>query len=518
MEFGPARQRPPMGPWVRRFAAAGLTALAACTLGPDFKRPEPPATKTYTEEGDRQPTVPEAKEKEQHFELGKKISGQWWSLFRSQRLNEVLDMAVQHNLTLVTARATLAQAQQAIVTAQGAYLPQLDLTAGASRQRVNNALFGSQQQGPIINLFSIGPTVSYALDIWGLNRRRVEQQEALAEFQTWQLDAAYLTLTGNAVNQALQIASARAQIDTINSIIADDERNLKLVQSELAAGEATQIDVQSAASQLAADRTLLPPVRQQLSAARHALSVLVGKAPSDWVPPDFDLSEFTLPEQLPVSLPSELVRQRPDILSAEAQLHAASAAIGVATAQQYPNITLSASLTQEALQPHNLFNPMAQIFNVGSQLTAPIFHGGELEAQKQAAIEAYNGAVATYQQTVLTSFQQVADVMQALGHDAELIEAQRRALESADRSLSLTRTTYAYGNVGVLQVLDAQRLSEQARLGFVRAEVQRQLDTVQLFTAMGGGWWDWQGGNPEKAASAAAPAVTSASAEPPAKK
>ncbi len=516
MQFGLARQDGLRTPWGRTLAVAGLTALAACTLGPDFKRPEPPTTKGYTEEGDRQPTVPEAKEQEQHFELGKKISGGWWTLFRSQRLNEVLDMAVAHNLTLVTARATLAQAQQAIISAQGAYLPQLDLTAGASRQRINNAALGSPNRGQIVNLFSIGPTVSYALDIWGLNRRKVEQQEALAEYQEWQLDAAYLTLTGNAVNQALQIASARAQIDAVNKIIADDERNLKLVQSERAAGEATEIDVQSAASQLAADRALLPPLRQQLSVARHALSVLVGKAPADWVPPEFDLAEFALPDQLPVSLPSELVRQRPDILSAEAQLHAASAAIGVATAQQYPNINLSASLTQEALQPHLLFTPGATLFSIGSQLTAPIFHGGELEAQKQAAVEAYNGAVATYQQTVLTSFQQVADVMQALAHDAELVEAQRRALDSAERNLNLTRTTYSFGNVAVLQVLDAQRLSEQALLGLVRAQVQRQLDTVQLFTAMGGGWWDWKGGDPAKAAQA--PAVTSASAEQPAKK
>jgi NodT family efflux transporter outer membrane factor (OMF) lipoprotein len=228
---------------------------------------------------------------------------------------------------------------------------------------------------------------------------------------------------------------------------------------------------------------------------------LIGRAPGDWAPPDFDLAEFTLPEELPVSLPSDLVRQRPDILAAEAQLHAASAAVGVATAQLYPNLNLTASFTQDALKPSRLFNPASSVFDVGANLLAPIFHGGALQAQKQAAVDAFDGALANYKETVLTSFGQVADVLQALVHDAELLEAERRALESAEASLRLTRTTYSYGNIGILQVLDAQRLAEQARLGYVRAQAQRYLDTVQLLTAMGGGWWDW----PDQTAQAATP-------------
>jgi NodT family efflux transporter outer membrane factor (OMF) lipoprotein len=502
----PFRSRAFSLPRVRTMAAAGATlALLGCAVGPDFKRPEAPATKDYVAGGVEQPKVTAGKEAPQQFTMGKKISGDWWHLFRSPPLDDVLKTALAQNQSLAAAVATLAQAQQGITQAGGALFPQVDFAASASRQRVSLASVGSNQQGPIINLFTIGPTVSYAFDPFGGNRRRVEQQEALADVQEFQLDAAYLTLTGGAVTQAVQIASARAQIKAYESIIADDEHNLQLVQTEFKAGEATQIDVQSATSQLEADRTQLPPLRQQLSVARHALAVLTGRAPGDWRPPDFDLAEFTLPGDLPVSLPSELVRQRPDILAAEAQLHAASANIGVATAQLYPNINLTASITQEALKPSTLFDPASTIFNVAAQLAQPVFHGGALEAQKDAAKAAFEAQYANYRQTVLTAFGQVADVLQALKHDAEFLEAQRRALDSAESSLRLTRTTYSYGNVGILQVLDAQRLAEQARVGYVRAQVQRYLDTVQLFTAMGGGWWDWRGQG-EQAASGNGPA------------
>jgi NodT family efflux transporter outer membrane factor (OMF) lipoprotein len=486
-----------------RTLAAGLASLVAgCMVGPDFIEPKAPDTTGYAEEGIPDTRVADGKEKEQRFVLGKKIAGDWWQLFHVQRLNDVLDQAIAGNQTLVAARATLAQAREAVTVAGGPLYPQVDVDGSLNRERVSLVPIGQTQRGPVINLFTLGPTVSYSLDPFGANRRRVEEQGALADLQDYRLDAAYLVLTGDAVTQALAIATARAQIKAVESIIRDDEENLRLVDSVRRAGEATQLDVQIAASQLAADRTLLPPLRQQMSVARHALSILLGRLPSAWVPPDFDLEEFTLPDELPASLPSELVRQRPDILAAEAELHAALAAIGVATAQLYPNIDLTASFTQEALSASALFNPASSVWSVGGQLLAPVFHGGALAAQKRAAVDAYDRALASYKQTVLVSFGQVADVMQALKHDGELLEAQRRALQSAEASLSLTRTTYQYGTVGVLQVLDAQRLAEQARLGYVRAQAQRYLDTVQFLTAMGGGWWDWKGR--DEAAQAAA--------------
>jgi NodT family efflux transporter outer membrane factor (OMF) lipoprotein len=473
-------------------AASLLALLAGCAVGPDFKEPNSPDVKGYTEEGIPKTEVPNAKEQQQSFVLGKKITGDWWQLFHDQRLNDILRQAITGNQTIVAARASLAQAQQAVKQAGGALYPQVDLGAGYSRQQFNFAQFGTPVKTPPFNLFTLGPTVSYALDPFGGNRRRVEQEGALAEYAGYQLDAAYLTLTGNAMTQALNIASAREQIKAVEQIIADDEENLRLMQTALNGGEGTQLDVRTQQSQLEADRTLLPPIRQQVSVARHALSILLGRLPAQWVPPDFDLSEFTLPSELPVSLPSDLVRQRPDIIASEAQLHAASAAIGVATAQLYPNIDLSASFSQAALRTSTLFNGASSIWAVSAQLLAPVFHGGALIAQKRGAVDAFDAALADYKQTVLTGFGQVADVMQALAHDAQLLEVQRRALQSAEESMRLTRATHQVGNVGALQVLEAQRLTEQARLGYVRAMAQRYLDTVQFLTAMGGGWWNWK--------------------------
>jgi NodT family efflux transporter outer membrane factor (OMF) lipoprotein len=497
---------------------ASLTALlTGCTLGPDFKPPAAPGEKGYTSEGVPQPPSPGGKDTDQRFAVGKRISGDWWTLFQSERLNQVLQQAVGGNRTLVAAQATLRQAHQVVTQAAGALYPQVNLNGAASRQKNSLATQGIPGTTSIFNIYSIAPTVSYVLDPFGGNRRRVEQQGALAKYQDYQLDAAYLTLTGNAVTQALNIASARAQIKAVEDIIASDQHNLQLVQTEFKAGEATRMDIESAQSQLATDRTLLPPLRQQLSVARHALSVLVGRSPASWSPPNFDLADFTLPNELPVSLPSDLVHQRPDILSSEAQLHAASAAIGVATAQLYPNITLTGSIGQEALSTAKLFTSASSIWSIGANLAAPIFQGGALEAQRQASINAYQAALATYEQTVLQSFGQVADVLQALNHDAELLRDQRRALESADASLRLTRTTYSAGNVSLLQVLDAQRLYEQARLGYVRAEAQRYLDTVQLYVAMGGGWQEWReqtahGRSTAPAAKSGAPAIEKVSA------
>ena len=493
MVLSNARCRAATSSRVRAITAVSIVALlAACAVGPDFVTPPAPETKDYEVGGAPQPTVENTTETQQHFTMGQKVSGSWWQLFHSAQLDDVLQQAIAGNLTLASAQAAVAQAQQNIAQASGALWPQVDLGAGVTRQQVSQATLGLPGKTPAFNLFTIGPTLSYAVDPFGGNRRRVEQQDALAQFQGYQLDAAYLTLTSGAATQAVQIASVRAQIQAVNTIIADDERNLELISTQRRAGEATQLDVELAQSQLAADRTLLPPLRQQESVARHALAILIGKAPGDWSPPDFELAQFTLPQDLPVTLPSELVRQRPDILASEAQLHAASASIGVATAQLYPNLTLSASFTQQALTSGTLFDPASSVWSIGAQLLAPVFHGGALLAQKRAAVDAFNGALANYKQTVLTSFQQVADTLQALLHDAELLDAQQRALQSAEESLRLTRTTFRYGNVGILQVLDAQRQAEQARLGYVRAQAQRYLDSITLFTAMGGGWQDWE--------------------------
>jgi NodT family efflux transporter outer membrane factor (OMF) lipoprotein len=326
--------------------------------------------------------------------------------------------------------------------------------------------------------------------LFGGIRRRVEQEAALAENSHYQLAAAYLTLTGNAVTEAIAIASVRLQIQAVSDILADDQRNLDIVELKLAAGKATQLDLATAQSQLENDRALAPPLRQQLEVARHALSILAGKFPAEWSPPDFDLDSLAPATELPLSLPSEVVHQRPDILAAEAELHAASAAIGVAQAALYPSLTLSGSLGSQARSPSDLTRGSNVIWNLLAAATAPLFHGGTLRAQKRAAADAYLGSFAIYRQTVLSAFQQVADVLYALDDDADLLGAEQRALSASQTALDLQRVSYEAGKTDLLQLIDAERSYQQARLGYTRALGQRYQDTVQLFVALGGAWWE----------------------------
>ncbi|MDB5405854.1 MAG: efflux transporter outer rane subunit, partial [Rhodospirillales bacterium] len=371
--------------------------------------------------------------------------------------------------------------------AGGARWPQVGFNSNATRSGSNYASSGFDQTGRTSNLYTAGLNANFALDLFGGIERQIEKQGAVADYQAQQLNAAYLTLTGTVVLQAVQIAAIRAQIKANQDIIAVDQKNYDSVNTLLAVHAATRIELASAESQLATDRTLLPPLHQQLSAARHALAVLVGQAPSDWTPPDFDLEDFSLPEALPVSLPSALVHQRPDILAAEAQVHSASAGIGIATAALYPNITLSAGLAQQALMAPDLISSVGTIWNVASNLTAPIFNGGSLMAQKRGSEDTYTAALLTYRQTVLQAFGQVADQLDALQHDAELIEYEERALAATQGSVALTRTSFSAGQARFIEVLDAERLYQRALLGHARAIAQRFADTGQLFVAMGGG-------------------------------
>lgn len=463
-------------PWILCFTA--LTS--ACAVGPDFKTPDAPATLSYTAEEDVLPA-------EQKMAMGKQLEAEWWTLFASEPLNGTIRQSLTGNYDIASARETLAQAEEAVKAESGAFWPQLSLSGTAGRQKYGVALFGpSNFTIPPFTYYEAGAGVSWTLDIFGGQRRRVERQKALAEYQAHALDAAYVTLSGNVVAQSLEIASAKEEIAAAERIIAEDGKTLKLVQASLTAGSGTKVDILSSQSQLDNDKTLLPPLKQRLAVARHALSILTGKAPADWTPPDFSLDEFTLPKELPVSLPSELVRKRPDILAAEANLHAASANIGVATANLYPSITLSANTLQEALTPHALFEGASNAWSLAAGITAPVFSGGTLSAEKREAEHAYQAALAQYKQTILTAFGQVADALTALAHDSEAVASQQQAVNTASASLDLARKSYQAGNSGLLQVQDAARQFAQAQLGLVRAQRQRYLDTAQLFVALGG--------------------------------
>jgi NodT family efflux transporter outer membrane factor (OMF) lipoprotein len=482
---------------VRGSVARGLAlafcvgALSGCEVGPDFSRPVTPSVLKYIPASAMPSLAPGKGEPSQRLVEAGNIPAEWWRMFRSASLDKVVRDAIDGSPTLDAAKATLAQARQAVAQARGAYYPQVDFGASASRQRGPAFALGLLQgkELPTYSILSQGPTVSYSPDVFGLTARQVEKQEALAENQAHELDAARLTLTGNAVTQAIALAQARQQIQVVNGILADDEKNLALVRDQFTLGKVTRSDVLAAETQLSNDRALLPPLEQRMAVAQDALAVLTGRSPAQWTPPAFDLNDFALPPSLPVSLPSTLVRQRPDILAAEEQLHAASAAVGVATAQMYPSFPLSASVGTAGLSMFQLFQGSSVIWTLAGGLSAPIFHGGALEAQKQEAVEGFRASLARYRQTVLQAFGQVADTMRALGHDAQLVEAERQAVDQANQSLNLQRIRYQAGKVDVLRLNDAARAVKQARLGYAAARAQRLQDSAQLLVAMGGGWW-----------------------------
>jgi NodT family efflux transporter outer membrane factor (OMF) lipoprotein len=465
----------------------GMTAvLAGCKVGPDYKRPEAPAVERYTSQK-LQVESGSSQNVDQQIASGAGLDREWWRLFQSEALDAVVERSLAGNRTLVAANATLAQTTEMARAQAGSLYPQFNMTAGLGRQKYGAQFFGSSfERLPPFTYYALGPTVSYALDYTGGTARSVEQQYAQAEYQKQQLNAAYLMVSGNAVMQCLRIALLQGEIATVEAILEEDRQNQKLVTVAFGAGSVSRLDVVSAESQLASDATLLPPLRQELGVARHALSIIMGQFPAEGAPTEFELSQVTLPRNLPVSLPSELVHRRPDILASEAQLHAATAAVGVATSNLYPHIVLSGSLTLQSTILGRLFEGQNNAYSGLGSLTAPLFDGGTLRAEKRAAVDAMQASAANYQQTVLAAFGQVADSLEALDHDAEQLDAQAHAQSAARENVDLTRKSYNEGNVGVLQVLDAERLYQNARLGYVRAQAQRYMDTVQLFLALGG--------------------------------
>jgi NodT family efflux transporter outer membrane factor (OMF) lipoprotein len=464
-------------------AIFALTFLSGCMVGPNYTRPAGPVSEQYDQQAQKQLSATGGTVGAQHISLGQKINGDWWSAFGSAKLDQVMHQAIGGNFDLAAADATIAQANEAVISARGGLYPQIDYGAQIGRQRSNNGGFAHPTTA---SYYAIGPLVNYDFDVFGGIKRLVEQQAALADFQKRRYDAAYLTLTGDIANQAILLASARAQINAVQILLADDRTNLDLVRAARLTGSASQVDVALAETQLSLDQTLLPPLSQQYATARHALSVLAGTGPNDWVPPDFDLADFTLPSNLPVSLPSEVARYRPDILEAEAELHATSAAIGMATADLYPHLTLSGFITEASVGASSPFGAGSALWSIGAELAGPLFHGGTLQANRRGAIDGYKASLAVYRQTVVQSLGQVADVLQAINHDAEEYSAQDQALDSAGISLRLNQEGYREGEISVLQVLDAERAYEQALLGQIRAKTAQYLDTTQLAVALGG--------------------------------
>jgi NodT family efflux transporter outer membrane factor (OMF) lipoprotein len=473
-------------------AVCVASLLAGCaTVGPDFKAPQVPAADHYAQAGDDPITAPGLK-----TSIGEKVISDWWTLFKSPGLNELMREAIAASPTLEQARAKLAQARDA-EGAEGGLLT-ADLTAGVKRSELNlNAFSGgafssisvpglSLGTNPTYNLYSIGGAVSYNFDLFGGQRRLRESLKARADEQARELDAAYLTLTGNVVKQVLTIADANIQMAAMRDIAADDQNDLDMIVRARKAGGASDADVEAARGQLATDVSEIPYQRQRWVAARHALAVLVGRSPTDFSPPDFDANSGSLPDSLPVSLPSALVHDRPDILEAEAKLHAATAEIGVATADLYPNITLNASLGQDALTPQTIFSKTATSWAFGPALTVPIFHSGELRARKREAEDAARAELAAYEQTVLEAFAQVDDLLQAIEHDNQTYAEQTKALIAAQNRVNMSRKGFAAGGVSARDLLSDEQTVRRARLTLQNQGTGRYSDAALLLLAVAG--------------------------------
>ena len=484
-------------------ASASALALAACTtVGPNFKTPEGPkgvAATGYAMPGDvAAPGV--------NLSPDARTAGPWWQAFGSPELDGAIRQALSDSPTVAQARATLERAQAQLAATRGGQKPQIDANASAQREKINLAAFGFSGfpgvpalSNPEISLYSIGGSVSYDLDVFGGKKRATEHAAAQAETAARQADAAYLTLSGNLALQAMRIAGLRAQIAAAQAVVADDRRVIDIVRrAEVAGGEAHSA-LSSGVAQLAEDEAVAPPLLRDLDAARHQMALLVGKSPSEWTAPDFDLARFTAPAQTPVALPSALVHNRPDILAAEADLHAATAAVGVAIANQYPDFRLSAMLTQEAVNPQDLFKgSSASAWDIFSGVTAPIFHGGTLKAQRQAAEADARLALARYQQTVLLAFVQVSDVLSDLGADDQAITSLKLVNQAADQGAIDAQNALKLGGGPMIDVVNAQRSVGRARRALAEAEGRRMSDLVALYAATASDW---------RTAGAQAPAV-----------
>ncbi len=467
-------------------------ALASCTVGPDFHRPPPPAAAGYaaTPLPGQTASAPVAAGVAQRFVSGRDIPAEWWHLYRSTPLDRLIREALADSPTLEAAQAALRVSQENLRAATAVLYPKVDAQLSASRQQISGAPQNQPQARiPVFNLYNASVSVSYALDLAGGARRELEALEAQIDYQRYQIAAAYLTLTSNIVTTAVSEASLRAQIGATRDMIDAEQSSLGVVEKQLALGAVSSAEVLAQRAQLAQTRTTLPPLEKALAQTRNALATLVGKTPGGARLPQFDLTSLELPQELPVSLPSALVRQRPDIQAAEALLHQASAQVGVATAAEYPQLTLNAGYGSVATATGRLLGANSIVWNVGGGLLQPIFHGGALKAQERAAVAAYDQALARYRQTVLGAFQNVADVLRALDSDAQALRAQADAEAAARASLALARRQFDLGAVSYLVLLNAERQQQQARLGLIQAQAARYADTAALFQALGGGWW-----------------------------
>lgn len=475
----------------RTFCALLLAGLlTGCTVGPDFTRPEPSEASRYTLAPLPAQTV-SAKTplgEAQQFRLSEDVDAQWWKKLGSPRLDALIEQAFESSPTLAAARATLRQAQELHSAQAGATLyPQVDAGLGAERQRMSPGALGQTGDAREFSLYNASVGVHYQLDLAGGNRRALEALAARTDYSRYELDGARLTLAANIATTAILRARLAAQISATQAMIDAQEEQITTTQARVRLGQATPDELLSLQAQAEQTRAELPLLRKQLDQSEHLLATLSGQAPGSAEVPGFMLDEFKLPVDLPMVLPSELVRRRPDIQAAEALLHAANADYGVAVAKLYPQINLSANLASQALTTGALFGGGSAVWSVLGQLTQPLFNPG-LPAEKRASLAALEAAAAKYQGVVLDALRNVADTLRALDHDAQTLASLATADTYAQSSLESVKRQYALGTVDYTQLLIAQQQAQRSRIGLVAAQAQRLVDSAALFQAMGGGY------------------------------
>jgi NodT family efflux transporter outer membrane factor (OMF) lipoprotein len=472
--------------------ALAAVVVSGCAVGPNFKRPSPPPVQGYLPESLPAHTESSAEGDAQRFVDGMNIPAQWWTLFQSPALDTLIQQAFKNNPTVQGAQAALRAANENYYAQRGALLPAVQANYSFTRQKnATGTLAPTLSSGEsTFNLHTAQVSVSYVLDVFGGVRRETESLHSQAESQRYQLEATYLTLTSNVITTAIQEAAARAQLAATNDIVQSEREALQILKRQYELGSIAMTDVMAQEAALATTEATVPALRKQLEQSRHALATLAGRFPSEAADEHFELASLRLPEELPITIPAQLVRQRPDVLAAEEQMHSASAQVGVAIANMLPQITLTGNEGGASTQFGQLFAAGNTFWAGGASLTQTLFAGGALLHKERAARAMLDQAGAQYRSAVLTAFQNVADTLTALQLDAQALSASARAERAAKESLVTVRRNVELGSVGYLALLNAQQTYQQAVLNLAQAQANRYTDTAALFQALGGGWWN----------------------------
>ena len=477
---------------VPRFAAiaAALIGLAGCAAGPDYRPPAVPDAEGVTSQPLPRDTAASTGPAgaPQTFVLGGEPAADWWTGFGAPPLNELVARGLAANPSIRAARAALLSARELALAGRGAWWPAIDAELGAGRERSNLAAAGDAGEHALYNTFRARVSASYAVDLFGRQRRLVESLDAEESFAAENLRVARLAIAADITATAITVASIEAQIEVTNALVATERDALGLVRKRLDLGHASMLEVLSQQAELDQTLATLPPLRAQLQSARTALALLVGDTPGRFAAPSIAFSSLRLPPELPVSVPAAILARRPDVRASETLVHAASARVGVATANLLPQLTITASAGREANEPADVGRGAFGVWGIGGSLIQPILRGGELRHRRRAAVHQYEAAVAGYDATVLSALGNVADVLTAIVEDAELTRVTADGAEAASRALALAERSFAAGGTSYLQLLSAEQIAQRARLSAVRAQAARFTDTVALYHALGGAW------------------------------